>query len=125
MLLDGHSPIPNILRESTCRNISQTQFEPDQQSDKYAQDGKLLVYLPDFMDGQNAPFWLLEVLPKMLDTSSLVSWSMHLKSSAKYSADVDSRQVSILPEQESMLNNRLTTTDLGILHRVCMESHHL
>ncbi|EWG44916.1 hypothetical protein FVEG_05879 [Fusarium verticillioides 7600] len=40
-------------------------------ADHYALYGNFLVYLPDFMDGRPAPLWLLDVVPRLGDTSSI------------------------------------------------------
>ncbi|KAK5988269.1 Hydrolase pyvD-like protein [Cladobotryum mycophilum] len=39
--------------------------------DHYAILGSYTVYLPDFMDGKPAPLWLLDLMPKLTDNSSV------------------------------------------------------
>ncbi|KAG4252932.1 hypothetical protein FPRO03_08381 [Fusarium proliferatum] len=43
-------------------------------ADHYASRGDLLVYLPDFMDGRPAPLRLLDVMPRVGETSTIWDW---------------------------------------------------
>lgn len=46
-------------------------------ADTYAREGPFFVYLPDFMDGSHAPFWMLRILPLIVKTDGGIwNWIM-------------------------------------------------